>query len=167
MRKILIFFVLMFLFLSQTVTAFPLNREYTALIDKLFEQTGQSAEAVGMQMVRVSTQQMAANMKAVNPDIDQRMIDIMEEAVEDVIREEFIENKEYVKMIYPIYSKYLTQDDLKQLIEFNDTPVGKKIIKVLPIVTQEALQASQAYAQVLEPKLLQRLAERFVKEGIK
>lgn len=166
MKKILTFFALMFLFLSQTVTAFPLNREYTALVDKLLEQTGQTAEAVGMQMVRISTQQMTANMRLMYPDIDQKIIDIMGEVVDDVIHKELIVSKEYVKMIYPIYNKYFTQDDLKQMIEFNNTPLGKKILKALPLITQESTQASQALAQTLEPKLLQRLAERFEKEGI-
>jgi hypothetical protein len=167
MRKILIFFALTFLFLSQTVTAFPLNREKTALLDKLFEQTGQTAAAVGMQMARLSIQQMTTSMKIMNPDIDQKIIDMMEEIVEDVVYEEIIVKNEYLKMIYPIYLKYLTQDDLKQMIEFNSTPLGKKIIKVLPVIMQEMIPVAQAYSQTLEPKLLQSLTERLEKEGIK
>ncbi len=167
MRIILTFFALTFLFLSQTVIADPLNREKTALIDKLLEQTGQSAEAVGMQISKLSIQQMTESLKIMKPDIGQKILDIMEEVVEGVIHEEIVVKKTYVKMLYPIYSKYLTQDELKQMIEFNNTPLGKKIIKTLPLITQEALRVSQAYGQTLGPKLQQSLAARFEKEGIK
>jgi len=168
MRKILIFFALTFLFLSHTVIADPLSREKTALIDKLFEQTGRSAEAVGMQMAELSIQQMTGTMKMMNPDVDQKVLNIMEEIVGDVIYKEFVVEKVYVKMMYPIYDKYFTQDDLKQMIEFNNTPLGKKIIKVLPMITQETIPVMQAFSQetLSSEKLFQSLAERFEKEGI-
>ncbi len=167
MRKILTFFALTVLFFSQTVIADPLTREKTALIDKLFEQTGQTAEAVGMQMANMSVQQMITSLKAINPNIDQKILDLVKDVVVDIIREEIVVKKAYVKMIYPIYDKYFTQDDLKQMIEHNSTPLGKKVIKVMPVIMQEAAQASIAYAKTLDPKLMQSLAARLEKEGIK
>lgn len=39
------------------------------------------------------------------------------------------------------------------MIEFNDTPLGKKILKVMPLITQESMQAGRAYGQSLSVKL--------------
>jgi hypothetical protein len=111
---------------------------------------------------------MTGTMKMMNPDVDQKVLNIMEEIVGDVIYKEFVVEKVYVKMMYPIYDKYFTQDDLKQMIEFNNTPLGKKIIKVLPMITQETIPVMQAFSQetLSSEKLFQSLAERFEKEGI-
>ena len=166
MRKPLICFALVFLFFCHTVVAEPLNKEKTYLMDRLLEQSGQTAEAVGMQMASVSVQQMFTSLQTINPNIDQKILDIMEDVVVDVIREELVVKKGYVKMMYPIYDKYFTQDDLKQMLKYNSTPIGKKTIKVMPMIMQEAIQASQAFTKTLDPMIMQRLAAKLKEEGM-
>jgi uncharacterized protein len=166
MAKILIIFTLLFLFFSQTIVAEPLSREETVLMNKLLEQTGQSAETVAMQMATMSANQMAMSLKVMFPDAEQRIIDLVKKAVMELVYEELIVKKVYAKMIYPIYFKYYTQDDIKQIIEINSTPLGKKMIKTMPLIMQEALQAGQEYSKILEPMLIQKLTEMLEREGM-
>jgi len=83
------------------------------------------------------------------------------------MREETGEKGSFQQVIYPIYNKYLTLDEIREIIRFYKTPAGKKIISVLPKMMQESMQATQPWANSLMPRLQQRVLTRFEKEGIK
>ena len=40
-----------------------------------------------------------------------------------------------IKAVIPVYKKYLTLDDLKEIIKFYETPVGKKLSEMNPKAT--------------------------------
>ncbi|MDL1969584.1 MAG: DUF2059 domain-containing protein [Candidatus Desulfofervidaceae bacterium] len=63
--------------------------------------------------------------------------------------------------IYPIYHKYLTLEDIRELIAFYKTPVGQKIITIMPQLTQGSILAGQLWEQSLEPVIQQRIKKRF------
>ena len=62
--------------------------------------------------------------------------------------------------------KHFTDNELKQMIEFNKTELGQKIIRVMPQITQEGMQAGRLLGQSLGPEIQQRIAARFQSEGI-
>ena len=43
----------------------------------------------------------------------------------------------------PAYNKYYTHNEIKQLIIFYETPLGKKVIEVTPFLTQETMAIGQ------------------------
>src|SRR5262245_46700277 len=43
-----------------------------------------------------------------------------------------IKLEELLDSMVPIYDKYLTQDDIKGVIAFYESPVGKKFVEVIP-----------------------------------
>lgn len=165
MKKLILLFVV--IFFSQTVVAETTKPKKKVLIDKILEQTGQSAIQVGKQFSDLFIQQMTMVLKSSNKNIDPRAFSIIEEEVKNIINEEIVENKKIAEMMYPIYTKHFTVDELKQMIELNNTPFGRKMIKVMPLITQEAMQAGQIFGQTLAPKIQRRLLDRFEKEGIK
>jgi hypothetical protein len=167
MKKIMILLAFSLMLFSHLSIASEMNSEKKVLIDKLLEQTGQSAIAVGKQFSNVFIQQMTMMLKETSPDIDPLAFEILEEEVKALIHEELVVNKEVSKIMYPIYSKHFTIEELKKMIEINDTPLGRKIIRVMPEIAQEGMQAGQAYGQTLGPKIQQRLLARFEEEGIK
>lgn len=59
----------------------------------------------------------------------------------DDMAEKFVNRM--VEMCVPIYRKYLTLDDLKAIIAFYDSPVGTKLGKSMPFITQESMQVGQ------------------------
>lgn len=61
------------------------------------------------------------------------------------------------KLIYPIYQKYYTTDDLKQLNAFYDSPVGKKFAATTPQTTIEVQKAAAQYGQEKMMRLMQEL----------
>jgi hypothetical protein len=60
----------------------------------------------------------------------------------------------------PIYKKYYTHDEIKDLIKFYKTPIGQKTISVMPSVTQDAMAAGQTWGQEIAMKVLEKMKEK-------
>ena len=45
--------------------------------------------------------------------------------------------------MHPVYQKYLTLDDLKKIVAFYETPVGKKLGVSTPAMMTEGMQIGQ------------------------
>lgn len=70
-----------------------------------------------------------------------------------------------IKMIIPIYDKYYTESEIKQLTEFYQSSLGKKVIATMPVVVQESMQAGQAWGKEIGEKVYNNLKEKgFVKK---
>jgi hypothetical protein len=135
MKKIIILIAFASFIFCQPTLASEISKEKKVLIDKLLEQTGQSATIVGKQFSNAYVQQMTVLLEKSNPDIDPKAFKIIKE-------------------------------ELNKMIEFNDTPLGKKIVTVTPLIAQEGMQAGQTFAQSLVPKIKQRVFTRLKEEGI-
>ena len=67
---------------------------------------------------------------------------------------------ELVEMLAPVYQKHLTEDDLKKIIEFYQTPAGKKYATKTPLITQESMQVGQQWGMKVGQQFMQKLAEK-------
>ena len=75
----------------------------------------------------------------------------------EVAYEEMLES-----VFYPVYDRYFTEDDLRDLIAFYESPVGKKIIAVSPDLFRTSLQLSN---EIFIPKMLD-IIDRLIEEEI-
>lgn len=155
------------LFYCQVGFAETVESEKVALIDQILEQTGQSAVQIGTQFSDAFIQQTTMVLKKSQKDIDERVFAIIEDEVKLIIKQEIVEKNGLAKIAHPIYSKHFTTEELKQMIELNNTPFGKKVLRVMPLITQESMKAGQELGQSIAPKIQSRIAARFEKEGIK
>lgn len=71
-----------------------------------------------------------------------------------------IKADDLVAMIIPIYSKYYEESELDELIRFYKTPVGKKVIAVMPQIMQESMMAGQTWGQKIGEKVAKELMEK-------
>jgi hypothetical protein len=60
--------------------------------------------------------------------------------------------------IATIYDKHLTHAEVKELIKFYESPVGKKMISVMPAITAESMQAGNKWGNELAQRANQKLA---------
>ncbi len=60
---------------------------------------------------------------------------------------------ELTKQLVPLYKKHFTHQDVKELISFYESPIGKKLATKTPILTREAMQMSQTWGMELMAKL--------------
>ncbi len=69
-------------------------------------------------------------------------------------------------MIIPIYDKYFTDDDIHQLLAFYSTPVGKKLVENLPVITQESMNIGMQWGKQIAEKVLEKLKQKgYLKNG--
>ena len=54
---------------------------------------------------------------------------------------------EIIKRILPVYDKYYSEEDLREMIRFYESPVGKKIIDVTPQIMKDTVTTTLQYFQ--------------------
>jgi len=69
--------------------------------------------------------------------------------------------KDLILACVPAYSKYYTHDEIKQLIRFYESPLGKRMVEVTPLLTQETMTIGQQWGE----KIAQDIINELVKEG--
>jgi hypothetical protein len=67
----------------------------------------------------------------------------------------------FVDLFIPVYDKYFTHDEIKGLIQFYESPVGKKLLAVTPAITQDSYGIGQVWGE----KLAQDIINELVKLG--
>lgn len=166
MKKWMLIFILLSAWSFALSAEEKISEEKKQLIDQLLTQTGQSALNVGNQFSSFFVQQMTVSLKQARPDVDPKAFDIIEDVVNATIREKMVLQGSFTQMIYPIYDKHFSNEELQQIIEFNETELGQKLIRVMPQITQEGMQAGQAFGQSLAPIIEAKIKQRFEEEGI-
>ncbi|MBN4003041.1 DUF2059 domain-containing protein [Nostoc sp. LPT] len=123
--------------------------EKTNNIKKLLEITG--AKDISRQIIP----QLLINFKSEYPEVPQKIWDTFaaELKIDDMV-DEFI----------PIYNKYFTNEEIKQIIAFYQTPLGQKTITVIPQITQESTAIGIRYGKVAVERALKKLeAEGYIR----
>lgn len=123
---------------SQTATK-------TENIKKLLELTGSGN--MGAQVA----QNMITSFKTSLPNVPQEFWDnCAKEMDADAI----------VKLVIPIYEKYYTDEDIKQINEFYQSETGKKMIKVMPMIVQESMEVGKTWGMEIGQKVMKDLKEK-------
>lgn len=76
-----------------------------------------------------------------------------------------INANELTNLVVPIYAKHFSHDDIKQLIAFYKTPIGKKLIALQPQIMQESMAAGQKWGTKIGQRAIKKLRERQAKQG--
>ncbi|MGH8115611.1 MAG: DUF2059 domain-containing protein, partial [Rhodanobacteraceae bacterium] len=72
-----------------------------------------------------------------------------------------------ISNLVPVFAKYYTDQDVRGMIAFYKTPLGKKVIATNPKIAQAGLQIGESWGRALAPELVQHIEARFKQEGIK
>ena len=126
-----------------------------ANIRKLLEMTG--ASTIGTQMMDNMQKNLRQFMTASLPPGDYRdkLIDLFAEKFKSKA-----DAKLLVDSTVQIYDKFLSDEDIKGLIQFYSTPLGKKMVGVLPQLSTEAQTVASQWGQNIgQQSMLEVLAE--------
>ena len=151
--------------ISMGAQANEISAEKKKTIRGIMEQTG--ALQLGEIFSQAFGQQMIQALQNARPDIPKKAFQIVKEEVDATVREEIFEKETFYKLMYPIYDKYFTLEELQQLSNFYNTKLGQKTIKVLPQITQESMQVGQIWGQNLGPVISERVLKRLNEAGYK
>ena len=115
-----------------------------ANIRKLIDITG------GTKMVDQMFSMMAANFKT--PE---------QQKVFQSLRSEMNFNQIY-EIIIPSYDKYLTADEVKELVRFYESPLGRKLIDSQPKIMSDSMPRIMQWAQEVQARVTQKMKEQGV-----
>ena len=104
--------------------------EYKATLEKMLELSGSMASAKAMvpQMISMLKQQWEGKF-----------------------------GSKLAELYAPVYQKYLTLDDLKKIVAFYESPVGKKLGASTPAMMAEGMQIGQKLGMEIATELQQEL----------
>ena len=158
-RSILVLALLSAAPIAQAQTIDPAFR---ADIEKLMNVTG--AASLGAQMASMVSDSMLKQLQAKRPDVPPRMIEI----VQEVLKSEFTNAMDsMMPELIALYAKHLTHDDVKGMLAFYDTPVGRKAVAVMPILAREGGAIGRAWGQANMVRVGETLQKRLQAEGLK
>jgi hypothetical protein len=139
----------------------PVDPAFERDIQKLMEITG--AQRLGEQMIGLVMQQLTQSLKTASPNAPPRMLEVATEVTRALFTKEF---PALLPRMAASYAKVLTPDDVKQLIAFYETPLGRRMVEVMPALQDAGARAGQEWAQQLVPRLQNEIMQRFKQEGL-
>lgn len=162
--RVLVLIITLYLFLApSSAYCDELTLEKKAAIEELLHISG------GIQVGEICANEVLGQMLQFlgtsKPDLDPKLYDIIRQEARSLINEELVIKESFLPFFYPVYHKYLTLEEINGLIRFYETPLGQKLISVMPKLTQELMKASAEWGESLEPKLDQKISDRLKEEG--
>jgi uncharacterized protein len=85
------------------------------------------------------------------PDAEERM----NKSADDMLKSMPID--EMLDAMIPVYQKHFTKGDVDALVAFYSTPTGEKMVKELPAIMSESMQAASGVMQEMMAKMTQRI----------
>ena len=141
---------------SQPVEITP---EYRAEIERLMEVM--RADRMAVQMSDLVGRQIA-NMS--DPDTPEELV-----RIQAIVSEMLTESKLFEDLLdemIPLYAKYFSQEDIRQMIEWYELPIGKKSIEIMPQLMQDVTEISMRYALERIQDVMGEVMERLREEGL-
>ncbi len=94
------------------------------------------------------------------------MIKSMSGSMHDVPPEFWTEFRKEIKVndlidkIVPVYQKHFTSAEMNQLIQFYESPAGKKLTQEQPAIMDESMKIGQAWGQEVGMRAAQKLQQK-------
>jgi uncharacterized protein len=140
----------------------PLTEAKGADIGRLAQLTG--SRQLGLQLADVIIHEITNQMKILRPDIPPRATEIVREEVMKLLEERI---GALMERMVPIYHQHFSHEEIKGLLQFYETALGRKLIQSMPAIMQQSMTEGQTWGQSLAPVLTERLRLRLTAEGIK
>ena len=149
MRKGLFLTAVSMIMLFATVTSVYAqsdnDNEYRATLEKMMNLSG------ALEVSKTMVPQMVSMMKQASPGTADAFWDDFAAKWKTKFADRMVD------LYVPIYQKYLTIDDLKDLIAFYETPIGKKLAEATPKMTVEGMQLGQKIGMEMATELQNEL----------
>jgi len=137
--------------------------EYRATIKRFLEVTGSAS--MGEQISAMMADQMLASISAAGVPVTESVRTVVQEEAAATFQTRFNDMEYLVDVHAPIYREHLSRDELKELIAFYETPLGRKTTQVMPRIAQKTGMALQEASYARVPAFQQKVQERLESEG--
>ncbi len=125
---------------------------------------GGKAESVARQLIETSGADQFGSR------VIEQMVGLQQKRMPD-IPDQFWENfkaganpDDLVRLIVPIYVKHLSVEEMRALIDFYKSPAGQTLLKKLPLITSETMNAGRQWGAELRMEMTKKLQETDLKK---
>ncbi len=98
------------------------------------------------------------------PNMDARTLAVVEQEARSVISERIDSGDLLYSVLYPVYQKHFNLFELSQLVEFYQSPLGQKLVRVSPQLLNETLQLGSEWGLSLVPEIVTRVRARLAED---
>lgn len=124
----------------------PVDSSTTGAIHRLLELTGTAQVALR------GVEAMVRAQRATNPKIPTAFWDAL-------LARARRQMPQYVDSLIPIYRAHLTRAEVDQLVTFYESPLGRRVTEVTPIITQESMELGQRWGLTIGREVGDSLAQ--------
>lgn len=98
------------------------------------------------------------SMKKRMPNLTEAELDRMDEYSTEILKE--MPFDAMLDDMIPVYQKHLTKDDIEAMSAFYASPTGQKMLREMPAMTSESMQAASPRIQAMMEKIMDRAEQR-------
>lgn len=138
------------------VSSSAVDPQKEARIRELMDLTG--ARNLGQELIEAGMEQFRSSVQDSQPD-NPRAKQFVDAFVARF--QKHFDPNSLTDRIIPIYDKYLTNEDLKGLIDYYHSPLGQRMLKSLPELTRESQAAGFAMGQKAAQETMDELKAEF------
>jgi len=117
------------------------------------EQVTSVMESVATQQRQIMHDNLKRQVPRVSPEefarLDQFMADVMKDLPVDGMIDDMV----------PVYQKHLSKTDVDAMTAFYSSPTGQKLLREMPAMTAESMQAASPRIQAMMDKVMERARE--------
>jgi hypothetical protein len=138
-----------------------LTPEKKADIEKLIGLTGALSRVE--QISEIMINQTTAAIRNRRPDIPPQVLDVVREEINGVVKDNL---PSLLAPMEVLYHRHFTHEEVKQVIAFYETDVGRKMIREIPALLKESMALGGAWGESLGPQIDSRIRERLKAKGV-
>jgi hypothetical protein len=145
---------------AQTADSAATREDILKLFDtmKIYDQMRLVMDSVLTQQRAMIHEALKKRDPKVSPDelkhLDQFMSDVMKDTPINELLDDMI----------PVYQKHLTRADVNAMDAFYASPTGQKILREMPAMTAESMQAANPHMQAMMEKVMNRTEQEVEQE---
>ena len=92
--------------------------------------------------------------------LDAQTMNIVAEQTRAVVSERIADGDALYSVLAPIYEKHFNLIELNQLVNFYESPLGQKLVRISPQLLTESLDLGQEWGMSLVPEIVSRVRAR-------
>jgi hypothetical protein len=100
-----------------------------------------------------------------NQAVSETVFAILKTSTLSLVKRQISAKNGLMDRVVPLYDTHYTKDEIQSLIQFYETPLGKKVSALRPQIAKEGMVVAEEWINFLEPLLVQALARSLEKEG--
>jgi hypothetical protein len=141
----------------------PIDPALRADIVRLMDMTG--ASAASTQMARQFSDAFFNGFKQTQQSVPPRVIEIVRQVLNTEFEQAF-NGSELKDQQIALYARYFSHDDVKGLLAFYESEIGKKAIAALPNLSRDGADIGERWAKMNMPRVMKVLETRLKSEGL-